>query len=111
MRIDKLENFIKGWFVGNFEPSLIKTNDVEVAVKSYKAGNSEARHYHKIATEITVVISGKIEMNGVCYGRGDIITLEPNDATDFRAVTDAVNVVVKIPGANNDKYLVEETKC
>ena len=24
-----------GWFVGNFEPSLYKTNDVEVAIKSY----------------------------------------------------------------------------
>jgi hypothetical protein len=40
-----------GWFVGNFEPSLYKTNDVEVAVKNYKKGDSEERHFHKIATE------------------------------------------------------------
>ena len=33
--------------------------------------------------------------------------MEPGDATDFEALEDAENVVVKLPGANNDKYLVE----
>ena len=47
-------------------------------------------------------------MNGIEYGEGDIVVMEPGDVTDFTALTDAVNVVVKIPGANNDKYIVEE---
>lgn len=34
MRTARLEDMVKGWFVGNFEPTLIKTNDVEVAVKA-----------------------------------------------------------------------------
>ena len=34
----KLADMTKGWFVGNFEPSLWKTNDVEAAVKTYKKG-------------------------------------------------------------------------
>ena len=38
MDINKLDDMIGGWFIGNFNPSLYKTNDVEVAVKSYKAG-------------------------------------------------------------------------
>ena len=37
---------------------------------------------------------------------GDIIVLEPGEATDFEAITDAINVVVKVPGALGDKYLV-----
>jgi quercetin dioxygenase-like cupin family protein len=108
MKTAKLSEMTKGWFVGNFTPSLFKTNDVEVAVKEYKAGDSEAAHYHKIATEITVVTQGEIEMNGVIYKQGDIIVVEPNETVSFRAVTDAMNTVVKIPGANNDKYLGEE---
>ena len=96
----------KGWFVGNFEPSLCKTNEVEVAVKSYKRGDKENAHYHKIATEITVVVSGKVRMFGKEWGAGDIIVVVPGDVTDFEALTDAVNTVVKIPGANNDKYEV-----
>lgn len=105
MIVDNLSNMTKGWFIGNFEPSLFKTNDVEVAVKNYKAGDHEDKHYHKIATEYTVIIDGEVEMNGVSYKAGDIIVMEPGEATDFTAVTDSTNVVVKIPGANNDKYL------
>lgn len=108
MKVAKLDEMTKGWFVGNFDPTLYRTNDVEVAVKSYRAGVTEEMHYHKIATEITVIISGQVKMNGTVYGAGDIIVMEPGEATDFEALTDVVNTVVKIPGANKDKYLVEE---
>ncbi len=104
MQINKIEDFKKGWFVGNFEPSLIKTNDVEVAVKSYKAGDSENEHYHKIATEITVVNEGVIKMNGIEYVEGDIIKVYANESVKFESITNAVCTVVKYPGANNDKY-------
>lgn len=110
MRQAKLNEMVKGWFVGNFEPTLYKTNDVEVAVKRYRAGDGEAKHYHKIATEVTVVVSGTVRMNGKEYSADDVIVIEPGDATDFCAVTDAVTAVVKLPGANNDKYLAEESK-
>jgi len=108
MKVAKLEDMVKGWFVGNFDPTLLRTNDVEVAVKSYQKGDYEAKHYHKIATEITVIVSGRVKMNGIEYKKGDIIVMEPNEATDFECIEDGTqNVVVKIPGANNDKYLCE----
>ena len=111
MKTARLEDMVKGWFVGNFEPTLYRTNDMEAAVKCYKAGDREGAHYHKIATEITVIVSGRVRMNGVEYGAGDIIVMEPGDMTDFEALTDAVNTVVKLPGANDDKYPAEEKTC
>lgn len=111
MYSSRLEHMTKGWFVGNFEPSLLKTNDVEVAVKSYTKGDTEEKHYHKIATEITVVVLGKMRMFEQEWHAGDIIVAEPGDATSFEALEDTVNAVVKIPGANDDKYLVEEGSC
>ena len=105
MKIYKLEEMFKGWFVGNFIPTTLSTNDVEVAVKKYKAGDYEASHYHKIATEITVITEGQVKMNGLTYSSGSIIVIEPNQATDFLALTDVVTTVVKYPGANDDKYL------
>ena len=108
MRSDKLENMFKGWFVGNFTPTLYQTNDVEVAVKNYPAGAKEECHYHKIATELTVIISGEVEMCNRRFGAGDIIVMEPGEGTNFAAITDVATVVVKVPGANNDKYLKEE---
>ena len=44
MRVGNLEKMVKGWFVGNFEPTLLNTEACEVAVKSYKAGDSEEMH-------------------------------------------------------------------
>ncbi len=105
MKSAKLESMTKGWFVGNFEPSLYKTNAVEVGVKHYKAGVREAWHYHKIATEITVIVSGRVRMNQREYGAGDIVIIEPGEGTDFEVLEDTATTVVKLPGANNDKYL------
>lgn len=106
MKVNKMNSMIRGWFVGNFEPSVYRSNEVEVAVKSYHQGDYEVSHYHKVATEITVIISGKVKMNGIEYGEGDIITIEPGEITDFEALTDTQNAVVKIPCASNDKYII-----
>lgn len=103
----KLEDMINGWFVGSFKPNVLETDACEVAVKHYKAGDNESEHYHKIATEVTVIVSGRVRMAGKEWEPGDIIVLKPGEATDFEALTDAINVVVKIPGALDDKYLVE----
>lgn len=106
MKLHKLKDMFKGWLVGNFEPSLYKTDDVEVAVKNYKAGEMDERHYHKIATEITIISDGKVRMNGTIYVSGDIITIEPGEATDFEALEDTTTTVIKIPCVKDDKYIV-----
>jgi quercetin dioxygenase-like cupin family protein len=104
MKKDRLAEFTGGWFIGNFTPSLLKTNDVEVAVKHYKAGDYDKEHYHKIGTEYTVIVKGSVKMSGKEYAEGDVLTIPPMESTDFLALTDATTVVVKIPGASNDKY-------
>lgn len=104
MKISKLENMVRGWFVGEFTPSAFQTSACEVGVKSYRAGDYEAGHFHKIATEITLILSGRASMCGQEWGEGDIIVIQPGEVTDFRALTDVTNVVVKVPGALNDKY-------
>ncbi len=109
MKLFQLDQMSKGWFVGNFDPTVVKTDAVEVAVKTYTAGQKEAAHFHKVATEVTVVVSGTVRMCGETFGAGAIIVLSPGETTDFEALTDAVNVVVKYPGAPNDKYLLSDS--
>ena len=99
-----------GWFVGDFIPSAFETKDCEVAVKNYNAGDSEENHFHKVATEITLILNGKIKMNEKEFSEGDIIVIEPNEPVKFEAITDVTNVVVKIPSVKGDKYLVNEKK-
>ena len=101
-----LDEMVGGWFVGDFEPSVIRTKDFEVAVKKYKAGDKEARHMHKIATELTVIISGKVLMNSQEHGEGSIIEIHPNTSSDFEAIEDTITVVVKTPSVAGDKYVL-----
>lgn len=108
MKKSSLDKMTRGWFVGNFEPTLIKTNDVEVAVKEYKRGDYENAHYHKIATEITVIVYGSVRMGKDIYKKGDIIIIEPGEVTDFEALEETTCTVVKFPGASDDKFLEEE---
>lgn len=111
MKVECMDNMIKGWFIGNFTPTLYKTNDCEVAVKKYKKGDFEKAHFHKIATEITVIVNGRVKMFDREFGEGEVIIVEPGDITSFEALEDSTNVVVKLPGANDDKYEVEDEKC
>jgi mannose-6-phosphate isomerase-like protein (cupin superfamily) len=100
-----LSDFIGGWFIGNFTPTLYSTNDVEVSVKRYTKGQKENAHFHKIATEFTVIVAGEVKMSNQIFKPGEIIKILPGIATDFEALSEVVTVVVKIPGASNDKYL------
>jgi hypothetical protein len=110
MKNYKLDDMFKGWFVGAFSPTVLHTTAVEVAVKKYEGASHEARHFHKIATEITLLLDGSAVVNGKTFGPGDIIVLEPGEEADFRTLGPVTTVVVKCPGAPNDKYLSEPTK-
>lgn len=106
MRHDRLADMTKGWFVGDFTPAALRSDACEVAIKHYRAGDYEAAHMHKVATEITAIVSGEVRMAGRDWTTGDILTIEPGEATDFLALTDVVTVVVKTPSAPNDKFVL-----
>jgi len=107
MKKHNVEDFVGGWFVGDFEPSLIKSKDVEVAIQYYKAGDSEPKHVHKVAREITVIAFGRVKMSGMEYKTGDIIDIKPGVPTDFIAIDDTATIVVKTPSVLSDKHLVD----
>lgn len=106
MTTRSLHEMVGGWMVGNFDPVCLKTDACEVACKHYEAGASEPTHVHRIATELTLIASGRVTMNSRTYSAGDIIILEPGEATDFHAIVPTTTVVVKMPSVAGDKYPV-----
>jgi TPP-dependent 2-oxoacid decarboxylase len=110
MKKYNLTDYIGGWFIGDFDPSIVKTSDFEVSIKKYKSGDSDFKHYHKISEEITVIVSGIAKMNDIIYHENDILLISKNEPTDFHALTDCVTCVVKIPSSLNDKYQYNATQ-
>lgn len=101
-----LQDFTRGWLVGDFEPSIIRTKNFEFMVRSYTASEQEEKHVHKIADEITAIISGKFKINGEIIKTGDVIHLSPGDPADFECIEDGSTAVIKTPSVMEDKYSV-----
>ena len=106
MQTFELENFVRGWFVGNFTPSLHKTENFEVAVMHFKKGEFVAPHTHKIATEYNVLIEGKMKIRNTIIEKNQIFVLHPNEIADPEYLEDCILVVVKTPSVPSDKYEV-----
>lgn len=97
---------IKGWFIGDFTPSVLRTRDFEVGLKEYKSGDVEPSHLHKAATEITLICSGMVMFNDFVYTKGSIVVVEPGEVVQFKALEDSLTVVVKCPSVLSDKYIL-----
>jgi len=108
MKRHKLGDMRGGWFVGQFEPTVLKLAACEVAVKRYRTGDCEAAHVHRLATELTLVVSGRVTMNGETFGEGDIIELAAGEPGEFRVLEDAITVVVKSPSVPSDKHVLKD---
>lgn len=106
MKLQNLNDMFGGWFVGNFDPSILKTEVFEACVKRYKKGDREPLHFQLLAIEITVIISGKARLGAQILQADDVILIEPGEEADFEALEDTVLIAVKTPSSPEDKRLV-----
>ena len=107
MKKYSIGDFKGGWFIGDFEPTILRTKDFEISIRHYKAGDEEEKHVHRVADEYTVVIVGTVEMNDVEYKEKDVVLIEKGEVVKFRVITDAITIAVKVPSIIGDKYIVE----
>jgi len=104
MKKSNLSDFVRGWIVGNFSPTLYD-KDYEIGFKFYKNGDYEKSHKHDLSDEVTIVLYGQVEMNGDLYSEGDIVTQEKGEFTDFKCVSDRAITAIYRPDGSfpNDK--------
>lgn len=107
MKKHRIENFKRGWIIGDFEPALKRSKDFEVAMKQYFQGDKEAPHVHRVATEYTLIGAGRFRMNGENLEPGDIVEIQPNQVADFECLESGVTFVVKTPSAPDDKEVIK----
>jgi quercetin dioxygenase-like cupin family protein len=110
MKVLEMSEMKGGWFIGDFEPTIFPTKDFEVGVKTYFQGEYHAPHYHKIATEINYLISGKIIANEKEIIPGQIFIFEPYEIAECEFLEDTQILVVKVPSAKGDKYETTDEK-
>ena len=107
MNVSNIKKMFKGWFIGNFEPSVLKTDKFEVGLHIHKKGDETHNHYHKLSTEVNVIISGKMKVNGKILCDGDIFTFEPYTVSEAEFLEDTKLIVVRDSSHPKDKYSAE----
>ena len=106
MKTAKLSDMHRGWFIGDFEPSVMRTPLFEVGVLTHLKGETWPAHYHAVATEYNVLLEGSMRISGQVIEPGDIFWFEPGDIADPEFLEDCKVLCVKRPSIIGDKYEV-----
>tara|TARA_B100000989_G_scaffold290181_1_gene262978 strand:+ start:1339 stop:1668 length:330 start_codon:yes stop_codon:yes gene_type:complete len=109
MKKFKLDDMKGGWFVGNFEPSVMKAN-FEVGIHRHKKGEFHQDHFHKKGIEVNVMRKGKLKLNDEVFEPGDIFILYPYEVSQVEYLTDVELTVVRNISDPDDKYMFDIKK-
>ena len=107
MKKYKIENFTRGWVIGDFEPSLLKTKDFELSICLVEKGYQGEKHIHKIAEEIVFITSGRFRLGEDILETGDIVYISPGDVSGFECLEKGGMTTLKVPCVKGDKYLID----
>ena len=107
MKKFRIEDMKRGWFIGDFAPVALKSTNFEVGIGHHKKGEKWDKHFHKLATEVTVILKGKVEINNEIFVEGDIFIIDKNEVVEPLFLEQTDYVVVKTISDKNDKYIVE----
>lgn len=105
MIISNINNYKGGWIVGDFEPSIYKNKDFEIAIHKHKKEDATFPHYHKITKELNLILSGTIEVSNHILSQGDMWIYEENEVSNVKFITDVELLIVRWPSVPTDKYL------
>lgn len=106
MQTFKLEDFTRGWFIGDFTPSIFRTSNFEVGVLHHYKGEVWPAHYQKVATEFNVLLSGSLSINDKLILVGEIFTIEPLEVAVPIFHEDCQVLCIKVPSLPYDKFEV-----
>ena len=107
MKKYNLSEFWRGWFIGNFEPSILKTDQFEVGVLTHTKGEVWPKHDHALHTEYNLLLKGKMSICGETINEGEFFIISPNEVADPVFLEDCTVLCIKTPSVPGDKYEVD----
>ena len=106
MRKFNLQEMHRGWFIGDFLPSVLRTNLFEVGILRHHKGEEWPEHFHAEAVEYNVLINGSMTVNNNLIQEGEIFVLEKNENCKPIFHKDCIVLCVKVPSIPSDKHEV-----
>lgn len=101
-----LDEMYRGWFIGNFEPSIYKTKDFEVGYLLHKKGERWDIHFHEHMKEVNLLVKGKMILNNKEISENDIFVIDKNVIAAPIFLEDCYILCIKIPSVVGDKVII-----
>ena len=101
-----LKDFHRGWLIGDFNPSLLKTKDFEVGYLLHPKGELWDVHYHDKLKEFNILVKGKMIINGTEINENDVFVFEEKQIACPIFLEDCHIVCIKVPSIPNDKVIL-----
>lgn len=92
----------RGYFIGDFEPSAFRTNQVEICYKGASKYTLDAGYYRKIDVQFIFLNRGTAEINGKKFKKFDLIKFEPGEVINIFALTNIEMTIIRFPGTKGD---------
>ncbi len=98
-----LNEMFRGWFIGNFEPSVFKSSCIEVGYLFHKKGEIWNVHYHNNLIEVNLLVKGKMILNNMEINENEIFVINQKEIACPIFLEDCNIVCIKIPNIVGDK--------
>ena len=101
----KLEQFTRGFFIGNFDPCIFKTKQFEVGFKHHRKDEDYPAHYQQIATEYNLLVHGRMAIGEEIFNDGDLFVIPPGEVVKPIFISDCQVVCIKVPSLPGDRVV------
>lgn len=107
MILDDIKNYGgngKFWLIGDFLPSIIKTDEFEVGIHSHPANDKTFPHRHDLTKEINVILEGSVQVGGTVLNKGGIFVYEEGEYSDVEFLENTTLLVIRNGSFPKDKH-------
>jgi NDP-sugar pyrophosphorylase family protein/mannose-6-phosphate isomerase-like protein (cupin superfamily) len=98
--------FIRGWIMGQFTPSIINNEHVELGILTHNKGEKWGYHYHKECDELNVLLEGSMLMNNREIKKHDIFFIQKKQLGAPIFLENCRVLCIKYPSIPKDKIIV-----
>ncbi len=106
MKINHINDMKNGWMVGNFNPSVLKTKDLELGHHKYSKGHISEKHYHAMTNEINYILQGKIKVNNHLFlETGHVFVVSPYEIITVEFLEDTDLIIARDGSYPKDKII------
>lgn len=102
--IFKPKDFTRGWIIGDFKPSIFRTEQFELGILNHPKYQQWDNHYHKYADEINILLDGSMVLNNTPIHKGELFFIKKRQIACPKFLEDCKILCIKTPSIIGDKY-------